>query len=629
MKNYILIGVLGIVIVAGSFALGLVVAGVSESTTSSASPTLTDSNTFTNDGPNAIPREQVQNAVQSVAELATRDRFSSHFERSVALHDLIAGSDREELLTHLGQSSQLGQSLKDEVRRAIIQRLATIDPLIALDTLNEFQSDLNPALHSVVYREWSVSNLDQAIDHACSLDPDEKKTAVESMLLAREDLTTQQRREFARLCDMEWLAIDVMERALETPAIQDPESEWTAFVRRNEGSLNNPDIAQLRMMTHIAHAWVLNDGVDAFDSLIESLPTLTARQKMSDWVIRQVAEDEPRLAFDLAFHGRSNGVMGLLDRVVTEWSKNDPLSALDSISRLETKYLQGNLQTEVLEGWANTDPKSLLNQVGGLPEELQPTARYRALFSLAYRSPQEAADLIGEIQDQESLDQIARAIASNWSKSDLSSALRWIENEERVAHNREQLRTAAISGLARSDPQQAMEVALAQQVNEDGVGPEAEVIDSIVFQDMDTAVSLLSQVREGETRLEAYRSVIMYLTPPIGNETDRAIDLFVDLSNTQDVPSQSMIFMSLAYSEPRAMFDALERFEDMDFRRRVASSLLRSHEGDDVFTEEQISVLKETSQYGQESRDARREAAFERVRELLEQERDSDESESD
>lgn len=627
MKNYFLIGVLGIVIVAGAFALGLVVGGGSESTSSGVSPRWTDSDTFTRDDPNAVPGKQVQNTVQSVAELATRDRFSSHFERSVALHDLIVGSDRMELLTHLGQSSQLGQSLKDEVQRAIIQRLATIDPLNALETLNEFKTDQNSSLHSVIYREWSLSNLDQAIEHARSLDPADKKTAVESILLAREDLTLQQRRELARVLDMEWLAIEVIEQSSDTTTIQDPESEWTAYVRRNDGKLDNPDIAQLRMMSHIARAWVLKDGVDAFDNLIESLPTLTATQKISDSVVRQVADDDPRLAFDLAFHMRSTGVMGILDRMVTEWSKDDPLSALNSVSSLETKYLRGNLQTEVLQAWANTDPKSLLNQVGGLPEKLQPIAHHIALHSLAYRSPRDAADLIGEVQDSESLDQIARAIASNWSESDLSSALQWIENEESVAHIREDLRSAAISGLARSDPQQAMKVALAQPVNEDGIGPEAEVINSITFEDMDTAVSLLSQVRDGKTKLEAYESVIMHLTPPLSNETDRAMDLFVDLSNGQDVPSRSTLFIILVHGEPRALFDVLERFEDMDFRRRVASSLLRSHEGDDVFTEEQISVLQETSQYGQESREARREAAFERVNELIRQEQTTDKTE--
>ena len=629
MKNYFLFGVLGIVIVAAAFALGLVVAGGSKSSTSSFNPRVSDSDTSNNYGSSAVPRNLDQNAVQSVDELATYDRFPSHFERSVALYELVAGADRQELHTLLRQSSHLTKSLKDEVELAIIQRLAAIDPIAALDTLNEFQSDPDPSLHSVIYREWAVSNLDQAIEHAGSLDHTDKKTAVESMLLAREDLSPQQRRELARLVDIEWLAIEVIEQTSDTPAIQDPESEWTAFVRSNDASLDNPDNAQLRMMTHIAHAWVLKDGVDGFDNLIESLSSLTARQKISDLVVRQVAENEPRLAFDLAFHMRSIGFTRILDQVVTDWSKADPLSALNTVSSLELKYLRGKLQTAVLQAWANTDPKALLSQASGLSDELQPIARSEALLSLAYRSPQEAAELIDEIEDRESLDRISHAVATNWSKSDLSSALRWIDNEESVAHNRDELRTAAISGLARSDPQQAMQVALAQPVNEDGVGPEAEVINAMTYDDMDTAISMLSQVRDGKTKVEAYEAVIRFLTPPIGNETDRAMDLFVELSNEQDIPPLSMIFISLVHSEPRALFGALDRFESMDFRRRVASSLLRSNQGNDIFTEEQVSVLQETSQYGQESREARREAAFERVRELIEQARDSDESESD
>lgn len=629
MKNYFLFGVLGLVIVAGAFALGLVVAGGTESSTSSVSPHLTKSDTSMKGGSSAISKKLDQNAVQSVAELATHGRFPSHFERSVALYELVAGADRKELLAQLRQSSQLGKTLKEEVQLAIIQRLAAIDPNAALDTVNEFQSDQFPALHSVIYREWSLSNLEQAFEHAHSLDPADKKTAVESMLLAREDLTPQQRRELARRLDMEWLAIEVIERTTDAPLIQDPESEWTAFVQQNDANLDNPGDAQLRMMTHIARAWIRKDGVDAIDNLIDSLSTLTSLQKISDLVVRQVADDDPRLAFDLAFHMRSRGVTALIDRVVNQWSRADPLSALTTVSALETKYLRGKLQTEVLEAWAITDPKALMNQASGLSNELQPIARSKALLSLAYRSPQEAAELIDEVEDQSSLDLVAGVVATSWSKSDLASALRWIDNAESVAHNRDVLRGAAISGLARSDPQQAMQVALAQPLNEDGIGPEAEVISAMTFFDMDTAISMLSQVRDGETKVEAYESVMMFLTPPISNETDRAIDLFVQLANEQDIPNGAFVVTNLVHSEPRALFDALERFEDMDFRRRVASSLLRSHASDDVFTEEQISVLKETSQYGQESREARREAAFERVRELIEQARDSDESESD
>ncbi len=626
MKNYFLFGVLGLVIVAGAFALGLVVAGGTESSTSSVSPHLTDSDTSINDGSSAIYRKLDQDAVQSVAELAIHDRFPSHFERSVALYELVAGADRQELLTHLRQSSQLAKSLKDEVQLAIIQCLAAIDPIAALDTVNEFQSDQNPSFHSVIYREWSLSNLEQAIEHARGLDPADRKTAVESMLLVREDLTPQHRRELARQLDMEWLAIELMERTSDTPVIQDPESEWTAFVRRNNENLGNPDDAQLRMMTHIARAWIFKDGVDAIDNLIESLSTLTSLQKISDMVVRQVADDDPRLAFDLTFHMRSSGVTELIDRVVNQWGRVDPLSALNTVSSLELKYLRGKLQTEVLEAWAITDPKALLNQASGLSNELQPIARNKALLSLAYRSPQEAAELIDEVEDQSSLDLVAGVVATSWSKSDLASALRWIDNEESVVHNRDVLRIVAISGLARSDPQQAMQVALAQPLNEDGIGPEAQVISAMTYFDMDTAISMLSQVRGGNTKVEAYESVMMFLTPPIRNETDRAMDLFVQLANEQDIPKRAFVVTSLVLSEPRALFDALERFESMDFRRRVASSLLRSHQGNNVFTEEQITVLKETSQYGQESREARREAAFERVRELTEQIRDTDES---
>ena len=627
MKKYFLLGGgVGVAIVAGSFVLGLVVAGGSESTTNIVSPRSSDSEVLASSVSGTPPIARTQNSLQSVEELAALDGFYSHFERTVALHELIEGASTEDLLAHLKRSSSLGNSLREEIQLAIIQRIAAKDPMVALDAVSEHQSDQDHVLLSAVYREWAVLDLNQAIEHARSLDLDAKKAIVQSMLLAREDLPPLQRREMARQLDIEWLAIEVLDRNSDSPTIQDPEQEWTAFVDRNSENLGSPDETQRRMMTHIGSAWVLRDGVNAIDNLIESLSTQTAKGKISELVARQVAESDPRLAFDLAIHVRSLGVIGTTSLVMSQWSRVDPLSALNAVSTLEAKYLRGKLQTDVLQMWANTDPKSLLNQANDLADQLQSVARTQAILSLAYRSPQEAAEYVGQIEKQEDLDQVARAVAINWSTSDISGALQWIENEASIAHNRDVLRTAAISGLARSDPQQAMQVALAQPVNEDGVGPEAEVIDAIKFQDMDTAVSLLPQVRAGKTSLEAYESVIRFLTPPISNEADRAIDLFVQLSNEQEIPRDSFLITSLVLNEPRALFDALERFDSTDFKRRVASSLLRFHANDDTFTQEQISVLQETRQYEQESREARRDAAMERMTELIREAQSTEES---
>ena len=269
-----------------------------------------------------------------------------------------------------------------------------------------------------------------------------------------------------------------------------------------------------------------------------------------------------------------------------------------------------------------------LRAVGLLPENLQQLALRNALISLSWNAPQRASEMIDEIKDQASRDRVAIAIARSWSTSDIGSTLHWIENEPSFDHNRNVLINAAFNQLAHADPRQALQIALAQPLNEYGIGPEAAVVSGATFSDMDTAIALLTSVREGKTKVEAYESVIQMLIG-IYNDGDRAIDLLVQLAKAEEIPRDAHVLPGLAIRAPRGMFLALDRFEPMSFKRRVARDLLRFHEHDNTFTAEQITVLKEVEQYDRANRESRRQNALDRYFELLQERRNAEEKETE
>lgn len=630
MNKYFSFVLVGLVVTAGSFVLGLVVANGSGSARDIASSQSTGSTVAPSNESSARRETTGIRKVREVADFATIDGFSSHFARGVAIHKLIEDADSDDLLTFWDQAnSLLDERLRQVVQVAIVQRLAVLDPMVALDAFNELSSDQGDEVLKAIYREWSLKDLNQAVEHARSLDLESRNAVVESMLETREDLSPQQRREFARQLNREWLAIEVIERDSETLPIQDPQREWTAFVSENAGSVDIPDDNQLRTMAHIARAWVLKDGVGAFDKLSESLPNQSTLRKIAESVVQEIAESDPSRALDLAVHVRSLSVVGTTRLAVAIWSKNDPLAVLGALATLESKYLREKLQDELLQSWARTDARDLLNHATGLPEQLQPLARKNALLSLAYRSPQDAAQMIGEIEDQESLDEVASTIVMSWSRSDISSVFNWIESEASVAHNQENLKLAALGGLANIDPQQAIRTALDQPLNERGIGLEARVISLVAFRDMDTAVSLLPQVREGKTKISAYESAIQMLRSPMNNDKDQAIDLFIQLTKEEDIGRNDSITSSMVFGFPRELCDALDRIESMDLRRQLASQLLTYHGDSGTFSDEQAAVLQEIKQYRQESRDAQRQEAFDRAREILLESQRSDDHSSD
>ena len=141
MKKYFLLDLVGLVVIAVSFVLGLLVADGSESAKTPASSQSTVSAVApTNDSGSRRETTGIRR-VQGIAELANMDGFSSHFDRTVAIHKLVENVDAEDLLTFWNQSNSLLDELtRLRARVAIIQRLAAIDPMIALDVFNKLPS---------------------------------------------------------------------------------------------------------------------------------------------------------------------------------------------------------------------------------------------------------------------------------------------------------------------------------------------------------------------------------------------------------------------------------------------------------------------------------------------------------
>lgn len=592
MKKLLLIAI-GVTLGAAAFALGIVVASSMSEDSERVGSHADRADNETEIESRAGVESSQRLTARSLADLTNLGRFSSHFERLVAMHDLVASSDKQALLEQLKQSTNtLDQHMKWEAQLAIVRRLATFDPEAALAAVYDLDSNRDYVLLKAVFREWSVTNLNQSVEHAQSLDAGARDAAIESILMSRVDLSAERCRELAQQVDAEWVAIDVIERTHGETPLQHPKREWSNLATRVGEGFINPTDAQMKLMTHIASEWVLTEGVETFSEILDSLSTHATRSTVSFKVAFQLADTHPSIAFDLAVQLRTLGELRLAESIAGVWSKTEPKAALNAASSIESKYLRADLQDEILETWANSDPDTLLNQVSKLPEDLQSLGRKHALLSMSRTSPQIAAEVIGDVADRASRDEIATAIVSNWSILDITSALDWMRNEASVAHHREELTVAAFQGLARSDPQAAFELALAQPTNEEGIGPEAGVIASLVIRDMDVAVAMLSQVRDGKTKIRAYERAILTMAS-IRKDADQAVDLLIRLSTEEEIPKNAVVVTLVVLFAPSALFDGLERLDSMDLRRRVARSLLSFHGERGFFSDEQIAVLEE------------------------------------
>ena len=102
--------------------------------------------------------------VERLSDLADVSKFESRLLRYTALQDMLADKDVAALQTYYEDSKEIQQpNLREETQYAIVNRIAVVDPRTALDLADEFPTRRRGSLIDTIFREWSLSNLDEAV----------------------------------------------------------------------------------------------------------------------------------------------------------------------------------------------------------------------------------------------------------------------------------------------------------------------------------------------------------------------------------------------------------------------------------------------------------------------------------
>ncbi len=594
--NWTLLCFFGLVIAMGTFALSYLLfkTGVLDpnNTTRNSDP---HEGSITNTS-DAIYFTPSGKRVNSIDDLEHFNRFDAHFERSLALQMLIADANESTLRRHLNKSKNLqSESLMEEVQDTVIQRIAVINPRSALTLVEELPTRRRNALVSIVFLEWSMSNLDQAIEHAQTLGEETKNQAIASIVRARDDLSVDELRDVARRLDGEWIALEVMsENRKHNELIQDPESEWNAFVNVNSENVHNFDDARSKMFAFIVRSWIEKDGLEAINTLLESVPHHWLMTQPWIEVLDELVETDTQLALNVAVRVKEITYQSreLAEYVIVQWAESNPQEALDATLPLEARMLRKNLQRRVMETWAEADPYALLTSVEIFTEDLQDLAREVSAIAIVKTAPQDAMEIVEQISDLDLHDEVRELIVAEWAKHDIVQTLEWIQSDARVAHNQDTLKDRAFRELARHDPQFALETAASMPVNAEGVGMEAHVIEWLALSDMDTAVAMLPLARKGVTQFKAYDMVITISLFDLDTDSDHAMELFIEQAELGKFNRDAWSLSNLSMGAPHRLFASLEKLPLGEWQAGTARSLLRYHKNKDTFTEDQRTYLQ-------------------------------------
>ena len=604
-----------IALAVGSFVLGYFIQSnkgvLKDETASSSSPSET---TGVNSGDVRV-QTQEQHELLSIEDLSDPARFDSRIARTAALVASLQNSNANQLLELLSRSKSMqAGAWQTEVQNAIIQRMAMLDPIEALAEAGIFSESRQQSLIPIVYREWSVSKLDQAVDHAHDFSDDLKKRVIESIVLSRRDVSTDQIRTIARNLGHESIAIKLLREQSGLEAIKDPKRELKTFLDQHARSLDDLNEPQFGMFTQLVIARLLRDGVEAFVEIEKSLPiSHTQKQGLLFGVVMDLGEINPELALQLAVKTGSVGFGGLAFLTVGNWANSDPVTALNAVSALEGPSARKLLQSRIMDSWAAKSSIELLDASRSMPENLKVIGQEIALMAMARSSPERALSFMGEIADKDVRDRIANFIASSWARLDSEAALRWIEDDETLS-SKDDLRKAVVNSLARINPQLAMATALELPPDEYGIGLEVSAIRTLIHQDLDMAIELLPLARDNTTKSDAYDSVMSTLLYS-QNDFRQALDLFIQL--VEDVGTPEKGLWTLARNRPVELFQSLNELPTEELKKQAARDLLYNHESSGLLTVEQLETLRKLDDSTRIERTPEMEEAFERLLEAI------------
>ena len=627
--NWIFLCLFGFLIAIGAFTLSYLLFPIGVLDPKDTPPNTVLQEGAINNKSHAVFLTPTGEPVNSIDDLEHFNRFDDYFERSLALQLLIADADEKTLQQYLEESKKSKpDSLKEEVQDTIIQRIAVINPLSALKVVDELPAERRNALVSIIFLEWSMSNLDQAIEHAQTLDEKIRTHAIESIVRARDDLSVDELRTLARRLDGEWIALEVMaQNRTHNELIRDPEREWETFVQENGQRVHSFGVAQSRMFVFIVRSWLEKDGLEAVDTLLESVPQQWSLMQPWKAVLDELVETDTQLALNVAVRVKeiTYRYLELAEHVVVRWAESNPRAALDATLAIEARTFRKRLHRRVMETWAEADPYALLTRVGNLAEDLQDLAREVSAIAIAKTSPRKAVEIVKQISDLDFHDVAIELIVAEWAKHDIVQTLEWIQSDQRVAHIQDSLKDRAFRELARHDPEFALETALSQSVNAGGEGMEAHVIEWLALSDLDTAVAMLPFARRGVTQFNAYDKVIVISL--IHGDSERAIELFLQQAEKGEFNRDAWSLSHLVWEAPHRLFASLEKLRPGEWQAESARSLLRHHKDKETFTEDQLAYLQAIFDSQQKKRELsqqdieRLKKAREAVRDILDGDR--------
>ncbi|MYC25353.1 MAG: hypothetical protein F4X56_05480 [Gammaproteobacteria bacterium] len=529
----------------------------------------------------------------SGAQLNDPDLDFNTLQRLTVVYSYVQGVLEEDLIKTLHRSINdnwiQSSKVRDSLQTALLERYVLNAPSEALEFALAQENPIRFKMVKTVFSEWASTDLEKSIGEMVNLAEPLRVVALKAVIETREELPLSRIREIGLKLNLESLAVSHYIESLTTEYIENPKSSWYELIAFPEAETE----IGYELASRIAHQWFQNDGIDVLWEILNSEAGDDFLSNSINLILESIARDDPARAFQYAQDIPQEGVFQMFPptfRVVFVWAETDPQAALAAVQVLEPSGMRERLQNTVVNSWAVSNPRELLENLENLPKATQRSAVSQSFSNLAQSSPNEASDLVLQLEDSEMRSRAAESLVYRWAQDNVSATLDWVLEYPKTEPNRERLLESVLSMMVDSDPKRAIQIAAQQPIPEGrNIGLEAQLLASLAFRDVDTAIELLPEARDGETTTAVNRSIGVSLVA--NGEPERALSLALQLPEDAKDSFYRSISYEWAKFDPAAVLTALKDFPTAEIRSNVASELSRMHVQN--FSDSQLETLKQ------------------------------------
>ena len=528
-------------------------------------------------------------------DLAIRLRSIGRYARTIELHRVIQPLNAEQLLAVIQDSLDVDpRQLRDEIEEVAIRRLAMVDPKKALAYVSGIPRYRRGNLIAVVFQEWSVADLDEAIEHSMGLDESGRRTAVEGIVRARYDLSERVLRDIALRLGHEDVVVDMIAASLIEIPIDNSQKAWQRFLIDHGANVALLSDIQDSLLARISIARFNDSGSEFLADIHSQLNDDTSRIRVLFRLLDSIVEDDPQYAFELAasYTELSPSIGGrAMDRVISLWARSDPMGALALSASINDVAVRARCEVAALKEWAKRDAQELLSFLDQVPPYLIVVARLEALRSLAQTSPESVINSIGEFESEADKELFVSEIALNWSKKDPKTTMQWLTTSPEVG----KLDTRFLQRLHQkilADMVKRGEIQLALDVSSEQSKPvwQGWVIGEVAFHHGSSfAMELLEKSRDPIARQSAYDHIGEALVNE--GKSSQAIELV----DQEPLETQYQYYRHIsafwAENDPHDAFSKLDRLPSAEIKTQLAIMLAIKNTMHRALTSQQKEIL--------------------------------------